>query len=377
MNRIIVAGDMCPVGRNEHLFSEGDADLLLDDFTTEFEAADLVVANLECPLIETESPIEKVGPNLGAPVACARGLQAVGVDVAVLANNHIMDHGPSGLRSTMEALDRHAIQYAGAGTNLREARAICIRDVGEHRIGILAMAEREFGIAGVNTPGVNPLDVIDFVRNSAAHRAEYDYLIVMLHGGNEYYPYPRPRLQDTCRFLVEQGAAAVICQHTHCVGCMETYEGAPILYGQGNFIFDWDSPHESFYEGVLAVLEIEADRRLALTLKPFAQAGPAAGIRRMTSGQQSRFTQALNQRSSLLLDRSALEEEWRHFWEQRRRYYLGTLYGKSTLLCRLAVKVGLLNYRSSQSVLLQRLNCLRCESHREALIDILSAEARE
>ena len=33
------------------------------------------------------------------------------------------------------------------------------------------------------------------------------------------------------------GADVVLCQHSHCIGCYEQYEGAHILYGQGNFHF--------------------------------------------------------------------------------------------------------------------------------------------
>ena len=77
-----------------------------------------------------------------------------------------------------------------------------------------------------------------------------------MHGGNEGYPYPSPRLMDTCRFLVEQGANAVICQHSHCVGCYEEYRGGHIVYGQGNLIFDASIPPPGWNEGVLVRLHI-------------------------------------------------------------------------------------------------------------------------
>ena len=77
MASILIAGDTCPVGRNEPLFRKGDAAGLLGDLATEFEAADLVIGNLECPLIEREAPIAKCGPNSGAPVDCVKGLAAM------------------------------------------------------------------------------------------------------------------------------------------------------------------------------------------------------------------------------------------------------------------------------------------------------------
>jgi len=94
MINILIGGDTCPIGRNEPLFRKNDAVGLLGDLAPEFETADLSIVNLECPLIRNETPVAKCGPNLGAPVDCANGLKAMGVDVVGLANNHIMDHGP-------------------------------------------------------------------------------------------------------------------------------------------------------------------------------------------------------------------------------------------------------------------------------------------
>jgi len=222
---ILITGDTCPIGRNQGFFQRGNTMSLLNDLRPEFEKADISVVNLECPLIQKEAPIEKCGPNLGAPVDCANGLKAMGIDVVGLANNHIMDHGPQGLWITIKALGEHGIAHVGAGENVDKARKILVREVHGIRIGIFAVAEHEFGIATKNAPGANPLDVIDFVRNINEHRSEFDKLIVLVHGGNEHYQYPRPGLMDICRFYVEQGASAVICQHSHCVGCMETYQG--------------------------------------------------------------------------------------------------------------------------------------------------------
>ena len=38
--------------------------------------------------------------------------------------------------------------------------------------------------------------------------------------------------------MVQKGADLVVCQHSHCIGCYESYKGSTIIYGQGNFIFD-------------------------------------------------------------------------------------------------------------------------------------------
>jgi poly-gamma-glutamate synthesis protein (capsule biosynthesis protein) len=164
MIKIVLGGDTCPIGRNQSFFQKGDVQALLGDLFPAFEVADLRIVNLECPLIEKEAPSVKCGPNLGTPVECVKGLKAMGIDVAGLANNHIMDHGPQGLQTTIKVLEQHGVDHVGAGEDVGEARRILIREVNGLRIGILATAEHEFGIAQKSTPGVNPLDVIEAAR---------------------------------------------------------------------------------------------------------------------------------------------------------------------------------------------------------------------
>jgi poly-gamma-glutamate capsule biosynthesis protein CapA/YwtB (metallophosphatase superfamily) len=65
------------------------------------------------------------------------------------------------LRSTVQALEQQGIDQVGAGENLEETQKILIRQVRDVWIGILAMAEHEFGIAGRNVTGTNPLDIND------------------------------------------------------------------------------------------------------------------------------------------------------------------------------------------------------------------------
>lgn len=373
--RVLIGGDLCPIGRNMPLFQAGDAKALFNDLLPEFVKADLSIVNLECPLIREESPIEKSGPNLGAPEACVKGLKAMGIDVVGLANNHIMDHGIKGLRTTIDALRDRGIAYVGAGENLDAARRILIREVNGVRIGVLAVAEHEFCIASNESPGANPLDVIDFVRNIDEHRSEYDNLIVLVHGGNEHYPYPRPGLMDTCRFLVEQGASAVICQHSHCVGCMETYQGAPIVYGQGNFLFDYPSTEAAWREGALICLEINDVGNFGVQLISYRQSDGQPGTHRMTADEESVFMNDFAARSEAITDVSFVKTQWETFCQDNKRYYLNTLHGKPRLLRRLAGKLDLLHYLDSRDVQRVRLNLIRCESLREALTTVLSMES--
>lgn len=373
--KILIGGDVCPIGRNQHLFRSGNALKLINDLMPEFEKSSLSIVNLESPLIRRETPIEKIGPNLGVPVDCARGLKAMGIDVVGLANNHIMDHASNGLRSTIGSLEKYKIAFVGAGENLEEARKIMIREIGGIRIGILAMAEHEFGIATKTEPGVNPLNMIDAIRNMRTHRDGCDFLIVLVHGGNEHYIYPPPHLLDTCRLFIEEGASAVICQHSHCSGCMEMYSGSPIVYGQGNFIFDMATSYPTWYVGFLVKLEICKTGRCNVNLIPFRQSDGILGARRMTSEQAAKWRLKFDEYSRCLSNPIVFNKKWREYCRERRNYYLNKLNGTPSILRRIAGKLNLLRMLDGPEKQRARLNIIRCESHRDALINILESES--
>src|SRR5262249_37626879 len=143
-------------------------------------------------LIEQEDPIRKSGPVLGAESACVAGLVAGGIKVLGLANNHILDHGASGIDNTLRVCGRAGIRTFGAGRNLAQAREILVMQAGPVRIGLLGLAEQEWSIATENSAGANPMDLIDSVRNIKQQRNHFDFLIALLHGGVEGYPLPSP-----------------------------------------------------------------------------------------------------------------------------------------------------------------------------------------
>src|ERR1017187_3915822 len=118
MVSLIIGADVCPIEGNQPYFLNGDAGALLHDLLPEFEQADLSVANLECPLIEHQTPILKTGPTFGEPGACINGIKQAGIDVLCLANNHILDHGAPGLENTLAVCTQAGIETDRKSTRL-------------------------------------------------------------------------------------------------------------------------------------------------------------------------------------------------------------------------------------------------------------------
>ena len=65
-------------------------------------------------------------------------------------------------------------------------------------------------------------------------------ILVSLHWGQEHTLEPTPMQRSAARRLIDAGADALICHHTHTLQTIESYRGKCIYYSLGNFIFDQD-----------------------------------------------------------------------------------------------------------------------------------------
>jgi poly-gamma-glutamate synthesis protein (capsule biosynthesis protein) len=257
--KTLFVGDVFPTKRNAALFAAGELEALFGDTASLFEGNDLNMINLECALTEADTPIQKIGPNLKAPPATANILKELGVTVAGISNNHVFDFGIEGLTDTLAALDSAGLPYFGIGENDTDSRRPYFFMADGKRIAIINVCEHEYTYALPDRMGANPFDPFLTMQDIRAAKAESDFLIVLYHGGKEYSGYPSPRLRNLCREMVYCGADAVITQHSHCIGCYEKFEGAHILYGQGNFNFSYpafNARRECWKTALLVVLTV-------------------------------------------------------------------------------------------------------------------------
>ena len=64
----------------------------------------------------------------------------------------------------------------------------------------------------------------------------------MLHWGVEHVEEPSHYQVRDAHRLVTAGADCIVGHHPHCLQTVETYNGVPIYYSIGNFIFDQKKP---------------------------------------------------------------------------------------------------------------------------------------
>ena len=369
---IVIGGDFAPTQSNQKLFAEGKIQQLIGNELYELmEKAEYRVFNLEIPFLNEGKPIKKCGPSICADSETILGIKAVKPSILSLANNHILDYGKEGLETTLRLLQENGIDYIGAGFDLEEAAKPQILECEGKKIGIYACAEHEFSAIGyTNKFGANPFEPLRSLNEIEELKKQCNYLIVLFHGGAELYRYPTPEQQNICHKMVEKGADLVLCQHSHCIGAVEEYRNAHILYGQGNFLFDYKNIEE-YQTGLLVKIDVE---NMELEYIPVKK--QKNGIRLASLNEKDKILNGLKERADAVKRTGFVEEMYNHFAVEQAKLYLyrcSGVFGLTIRLMEKLLKINLFNVIFSEKRLLFLLSIFRCETHRERVIRGLEA----
>ena len=372
--KITILGDVCPTSDTEKYFQNGDEQALFGNALELIQESDVSLCNLEFPLIDNGQSISKTGPILKGETSYINVFKNAGFTLLSMANNHIKDCGESGVLSTLATCQKNGIAHVGAGTNLQEAKRLHVEEVNGITIGVLAYAEQEFNIATDTEAGSNYFDLITDFDEVKKAKETVDYLIVLFHGGIEYYENPSPMLQKKCRRMVEMGADLVTCQHSHCIGTMEKINNGTILYGQGNSVFGYRPQDASWNSGLIIKIELNKSENGVNTELEFIpiEATPNGGIRIQPSSQNT--LDAFHNRSAMIHDEDFIKRSWISFCESKKSLYLPQTLGFNRWLIHLnrLTKNKLVSLFFSKKKLQVVQNIIRCESHNEVIQTILN-----
>jgi poly-gamma-glutamate synthesis protein (capsule biosynthesis protein) len=228
------------------------------------DAADITVANLECPLTAQGTPHPTKPIVFRGEPRNAEGLAHAGIDVVSQANNHAMDYGLAGLRETQDSLVAHGILFSGAGADAYEAYRPAFAQKSGVNFAFLAYSDRTgqydnyqpYLNAGFDKPGFAEQTLFDISRELRDVTPSADLKIVELHAGTEYEGTPHYGNDDEDEFyspallepapsdtqirheLVDSGADLVVCHHPHVLQGFEVYHGKLIAHSLGDFTFD-------------------------------------------------------------------------------------------------------------------------------------------
>lgn len=226
--------------------SSGIDGVLSAELQDELRNADITVINNEFPFSTrgTQAPDKQFTFRVNPDRVSV--LTDMGVDIAGLANNHVLDYGSDALLDTFDTLDRAGIDYMGAGNDLSRASALITKEAGGKTFGFLA-ASRVIPVVSWDvqnsSPGVfTTYDPTQLIAAIEAARDRCDYLTVFVHWGIERDEYPQDYQISMAEQYIDAGADLVIGSHPHVLQGIAYYKDKPVFYSLGNFIFNQEIP---------------------------------------------------------------------------------------------------------------------------------------
>ena len=214
------------------------ADRLFSGIRQARQTADHFCVNLECALSDRGQSLEKKRYTMRALPHYVLALREMGVTLACLANNHILDFGPDGLTDTTRYLDSAGIQYCGLRRQAIDMPSPAILNTGSERVSVFNVVDPNVIDPDPNhyfshEPCPFPLDTTSLT-DAVAASARTMPVIVVLHWGEEWSYLETGKQRELAHALIDAGASAIIGHHTHLAGIFEEYQGRPIAYSLGN-----------------------------------------------------------------------------------------------------------------------------------------------
>jgi len=368
--KIVFTGDLCPHGRIEELALQGQFKMIYNDFIDTLQGNDLNVVNLECPLTEINQGRPKTGPHQKAHPKTLDLLKNGNIGLACMANNHMMDYGGEGASETIKLLRSEGIATLGIGSDTEIARKPYTLNASGKSIAIFNFADNEFLTAPKSTLQCNPIHLIHNYEDIYKAKQKHDYVIITIHGGNEFYHLPSPRIKELYRHYVNIGADAIISHHTHAYSGYEVYKEKPIFYGLGNFIYDWPGKINSPWNRGYAV-RLDISEKVGFEIIPYEQCNEKPGVFHLNEEGKQAFQDRIKELNTIIADDKQLENEFSRYCEEVKPMYdayIEPYFGKTITSFR---KRGLFPRLIGRRKRLLLLNITRCKSHREVLHRLL------
>lgn len=266
---------------------------------------DLAFTNFEAAVFDPAQGQSYRSGRFASPASTVEALASFGFRLLSLANNHSFDLGVDGIVNSVEAAEKFGFTHAGSGRTLAEAGAFRIARAGSSKVALIALASGlvDDARASDDTPGLSTLrvdrdqpdeqDTARILESVRAAKAAAGVVVVSHH--NHHYPgverpadfkqmllsqlparlAPPKWLEVWARQLVDAGADVVAMHGPPLTHGVEIYQGKPIFYSLGNFIFQ--VPPESvqleepiMWESVVADVDLVGDTVVAVRLRPIA-----------------------------------------------------------------------------------------------------------
>ena len=221
----------------EEAFDEASLQIMRD--------ADFFAVNNEFPYSKRGTALANKAFTFRADPAYASLLPDMGVDLVMLANNHMFDHGEEALLDTLDTLTALEMPYIGAGRDITEAAAEYTLEAEGMKISFLNATQIE-RFASSDTRGATDtlsgvfrcLDDTLLLQRIREVSETSDITVVYVHWGTESTEKVDEHQKKLAKHLAEAGADLIIGDHPHVLQGIEFIDGVPCIYSLGNYFFN-------------------------------------------------------------------------------------------------------------------------------------------
>ncbi len=231
---------------SQSLLGDGgyDFDRIFEPMKEDFASADVAILNQETILIKDYSQVSSY-PMFGSPDALGHAIAKAGFDVVAHATNHAMDKGVTGILDTIGFWETNYPEMVYLGIHKDAADSdIRYMDVKGVRLGFVNYTYGLNGLEGRRRGREYLVDLLgDGGIEGTLHEARdnSDFLIAILHAGNEYVHTPTAYQRKQIQRFIDNGADIVFCAHPH---VLEPYQMLTtpsghtglVYYSLGNYV---------------------------------------------------------------------------------------------------------------------------------------------
>lgn len=215
--------------------------------------SDLAVANMEFPL---GTPPYSGYPLFSAPESLLWQAQKSGIDLFLLANNHLLDKGKRGFLNTIDSYEKAGARYIGAYRNKEDEQKLnpVFYNIKGIRFAVLNFTYGTNGFAVPSPCTMNMLDTLHIKECiDRANRWGADVIICTPHWGEEYMLKPSSQQKKLADFLLREGAKVIIGGHPHVPQVARYSEERILFYSLGNYISNQTTPDYTQLELMVTV----------------------------------------------------------------------------------------------------------------------------
>lgn len=267
--RIVLVGDMMfqyPLDEMVVHSGANPYDYVRDYFNT----FDITMGSLETNIAPWSVGVAQNKPfTFRAPLLAIDRLKNAGFEIVTVANNHTMDYGSEAFSVQLDLLKQAGILTAGGGNSVSEAftpRYIETKGTKIAFIGVNGI-ESEFQNVTPNRAGTAYFDEGLLTQTLTEAKQNADFVVVYAHWGMEHEYEPTKFQKNWARFFIDHGADVVVGSHPHIRQGSELYNGKPIFYSLGNFVYTGMGWKEESTYGSMLELTIQKDQLLSSQIR--------------------------------------------------------------------------------------------------------------